>query len=289
MRVVYLDVLFAVNVCTALLQLAATALLCRRRLSALRSVLSCGLVAALSCGVFFAPESVWLSAAARLLLPAAAVAVGFRRPGRRVFFKCWLTYCGVGVILAGLVLAVSLWLLPGAVSYGNTALYVEVSPLLLIGCCGGSYLLLALFSRLTARQPAAWHCRVTVTFAGRSVTVRALADSGNALRDGLTDAPVIVMGLQELSPLLPEGGQAFFLNGGTGGCADPAFCRRVRLLPCRTVAGKSLLPAFRPDRVQTDFSRRDGGWEEIPRALVAVSRERLSEDYGALLNAEIFK
>ncbi len=76
------------------------------------------------------------------------------------------------------------------------------------------------------------------------VTLTALIDSGNLLRDALTGLPVIVISRRAAMQLgqLPQGS---------------TLPQGMRLMPVRTVNGDSLMALFRPDTV----SLRDGnGW-----------------------------
>lgn len=82
---------------------------------------------------------------------------------------------------------------------------------------------------------------VTVTYGARTVSLLALHDTGNALRDPLTGEAVLV--------LSPEIGMELGIDGQI--LQDPAghLMPGIRLIPAQTVGGRGLLAAVRCDSV----------------------------------------
>ncbi len=122
---------------------------------------------------------------------------------------------------------------------------------------------------------------VTLTRRGRTLRLRALEDSGNALTDPLSGDGVVVADAAALAPLFDdpallrlEAPEALAQLAGAQG-------RGLRLLPCACVAsGRTLLLCFRPDGIRVDGKeRRD--------LLVAVSPNRLSPEgrYEAIIRS----
>lgn len=102
-----------------------------------------------------------------------------------------------------------------------------------LACC----LPVFLYSRGGRPAPAAM---LHITCRGRSVTLPCFCDTGNTLHDPVTGLPVIVAPASAFSGLLPPGLRPLEENG-----LPPGF----RLLPAETVAGRKLLPCFRPERL----------------------------------------
>jgi stage II sporulation protein GA (sporulation sigma-E factor processing peptidase) len=128
-----------------------------------------------------------------------------------------------------------------------------------------------IFRCVGARQGERLH-DVTLTRRGRTLTLRALEDSGNALTDPLTGDAVLVASAAALAPLFDDPAcltldapEALAKLSGEQG-------RGLRLLPCACVtAQRGLLLCFRPDSIEVDGkARRD--------LLVAVSPHRLSPE-----------
>lgn len=86
------------------------------------------------------------------------------------------------------------------------------------------------------------------------VTLAALTDTGNLLRDPLTGLPVIVCARRALTPLCPDAAREPYPSG-------------MRLISVRTVAGSALMPVFRPDSLRIRQAR---AWREV-RAVIGLA------------------
>lgn len=83
---------------------------------------------------------------------------------------------------------------------------------------------------------------------GNSVTLRALVDSGNLLRDPVSGKSVIVADLERLAPHLPRDlVRACRAQSPTDFLSTYEHARRVRPIPTATATGASLLLAIVPD------------------------------------------
>lgn len=126
---------------------------------------------------------------------------------------------------------------------------------------------LAVLCRMGLRTRGRQYVSVTVTYDGRTVSLRALCDTGNTLRDPISGENVMV--------LSPEVGRILgipmrVLQDPTGS-VEPG----IRLIPARTVGGGGLLAALRCERV--DIGGRSAG------TLVAFARESFGNgEYQAL-------
>ena len=141
------------------------------------------------------------------------------------------------------------------------------------------YALVALlFRRVGAHSGERLH-DVTLTRRGRTLTLRALEDTGNALHDPLTGDAVLVADAAALAPLFDDPAALTLSAPEALAALAGEQGRGLRLLPCACVAAeRALLLCFRPDGVAVDGKpRRD--------LLVAVSPNRLSPEgrYDAII------
>ena len=126
---------------------------------------------------------------------------------------------------------------------------------------------LAALCRIGLRSRGREKVPVTVTYAGRSIQVLALHDTGNGLRDPITGGSVTV--------LSPELGEKLGIPSEV--LRDPAgaVMPGIRLIPARTVGGGGLLAAVRCDSVT--IGGRPAG------CIVAFARENFGNgEYQAL-------
>lgn len=127
------------------------------------------------------------------------------------------------------------------------------------GAAALSPLLLPGLLLLMGRGPRPSCGQVRLRRMGREVTLTAMVDSGNLLRDPITGLPVIVCARRAVAPLLPPG-------------AAEGLAPGMRLISVRTVAGTSLMAVFRP---QEALVRGAGPWRPV-KALVGVAPQGYS-------------
>jgi len=263
MKIIYADSLVLMNAAVDYVLLLAAGKLCAAPLRRWRMGLAAllGGLYALLCAVypgFWALWTVKLAAGAVMVL----IAYGPERRTVRVlaaFYAAAAAFGGAVRFAAGL----------GGESAGlGSPVSLRVLALSFAVCYAAVALI---FRRIGARQAERLY-EVTVTRRGRTVSLRALADSGNALTDPLTGDAVMVASAAALAPLFddPEllslgAPEALARLAGEQG-------RGLRLLPCACVtAEQGLLLCFRPDSITVDGgARRD--------LLVAVSPHRLSPE-----------
>ena len=107
---------------------------------------------------------------------------------------------------------------------------------------------------LTGRAPWTECSQIVIRRDGHKITLTAMVDSGNLLRDPITGLPVIVCSRKALVPLLPPPSPEGLAPG-------------MRLISVRTVAGTALMAVFRP---QETLVRCGGTWRKVT-ALVGIA------------------
>ena len=154
--VIYLDVLLLVNFLVAYLLLQAAGVLTGQR-AAFARMLTGSVCAAVSALILFAPElsyPVQIMYKLATALAIAALTFGWRDKLRLLAAACW--YAALNILLAGLVVLIIFQTGTTLLQTGNLAVYLRVSPLLLLGlsglCCGAVEVGLRFFRRRPAKQ-----------------------------------------------------------------------------------------------------------------------------------------
>lgn len=276
--VVYLDVLLLVNFLIGFLMVGVVGLLAGPPPSFLRQVLSgcCGAVASLF--ILFPPlpwlcQILWQLGGCCLMILAAfgrGKAAGF-------FIRTGLLWAG-NLLTAGAVILSCLKLdLPG-VHTNNLQVYLYVSPQVLFWCSVGVYLAGWLWTKFWAGKQPDPLMSLEVTVMEGTLTLRGLLDTGFRLRDDWSGRPVLLISLPLMGDrMAPELVEALENWSGGGEANLPG----LRLLPCATVSGQTLLPAL-PVKVRLE------GRKEIS-ILGAFTKEKLraGEEAEALLGWDL--
>ena len=272
MEVIYVDSLFALDLiidyCLLLLSGRVSGVVLHRG----RYLLG-ALVGAVYAVCMVLPGMLWLRATPmKLALGVLMALIAYGSETR--FWRCAAVFFAVSALFGGAVLAASL--LAGAEALGGVFVSVSLRTLALsFGIC--YFVVMGLFRRAAVK--AARRVQLAkITYRGRTVTLRALRDTGNTLHDPTGGRGVLIAEREAVQPLLPYG----LPRDPAAAMLQLPDLRGWKLLPCRTVgADTALLLCFRPDAVTADGKAED--------LLVGITDSRLSDNgsYQALLPEEL--
>ncbi len=204
-------------------------------------------LAALSALILFAPEQsypVQLLYKGGTALLINAVVFGWQNKRRLLTAACW--YAALNVALAGVVLLVILRTGTPLLQTGNLAVYLRVSPLLLVVlsgvCCGAVELGVRLLDR---RKPPAQSVGLELELCGSVIHLRAALDTGCHLTDPITCLPVLVVSFPDAKNRIPSSLREYLAAWFAGSApGEPPAGARLRLIPCTSASDRSLLPGF---------------------------------------------
>ena len=256
--------LFIINFFITYFLLLATAKFTKKRTSAPRFIISSALGGAYSLIILF-DISKPVSAALKLAAAAVIVLVAFRFHSAASFLKTYVIFYVMSFLFLGVIYAVSLALKTPYIQVGRGTVYLNISARALLLSAFFAYIVSSLTVRIYNRHIAAGEVlTITVENGGESVTLSALSDTGNKLREPFSNYPVIVADRERLSAAASD--------------------KTARLIPTSTVGGKAFMTAFKPDRVTVKTSK---GSEEIQNVYVALSDDLKEREFSAVLNPEI--
>lgn len=261
MRVIYLDVLLALNFCMDYCILRAASALGGRSCPVWR------LAAAAAAGAGYAAGCVLLPALSalpvRIACCAGMAATAFSVRSARMLVRQTLLVLLVSFVFGGCVFALEQ--LSGASLSAGGALYAPVSRKMLLVAAALAYGLSGLVFRGKAQENRPHGETVCVTVSGKMQEFYLLVDSGNTLRDPMTGRPVLILTRAAAARVLPDELQFLPLLLGRGNAAE--LVQRAqqtgaagwRLVSFQSVGGGGLMPCFRPDAVtREDGSAYDG-------------------------------
>lgn len=267
MEVIYIDSLFALNFLIDYCILLASARVCGVMLRRWRYLLAALLGAAYAAALILPGMRFLGQTALKLVLGITMSLIAFG--GETHLLRCTVVFFAVSAAFGGAVFAASL--LAGTDSSGGAL--VSVSGRVLVLSFAVCYAAVSLVFRRRAKAADREIRPVVITNGNRSVTLRGLRDSGNALHDPVTGCCAAVADRTAVLPLF-EGTEALTLPDDAVGALEmlsalPGCAGRFRLLPYAAVGvSGALLVAFRPERVTVA-----GTPEEL---LIALSPSPLS-------------
>lgn len=273
-QAIYGDLYFIVNFTMDTLSLYLTAKLLRLPCAGWRLAIGGAVGAFYSVLSLFLPDGNLLSAATALLIPCLLCLLTFGWQNVRAFLRELTAFWVLSILLGGAVTAVCYAV--GAWGKKQVSVGGTVQPLMgdlpFWGLLFIALLATALVTLLLkVRKPTARTAEITVEEEA-SVRLNALVDSGNLLTEPISGLPVIVVDRSQVSAILPD--ELRFL-------ASPSeqhphsTSRRLRLIPCKTASGESMLYGFIPKRLLV---------AGVPRsACIAVGQLPKNSDYVAIM------
>ena len=278
---VYVDLYFLINTCMNLLALMISATLLHRKISRWRAWLAAaagGLWAVMA--LFLGVEGLWglLCDAAVIFLMCTAVFAT-----KKTSFGALLKFTLVGVltsmILGGVMTALyalfnRIKLPLGESQENSSSLLIFVLIAALAGLAtvhGGRFLGLSKKSK---------YVTVNAVLFGKAVTLRAMVDTGNRLREPISGRSVIVADRARILEALPPSLSATLKSSSPDRwLSNGQYATHIRLVPTNTATGAGMLPAILPDKLLlTD------GKETYPADyLIAPAPMETSSDFDAVI------
>ena len=259
---VYLDVLLLSNLWVDYALLRTAARLTHTPLPPPRAALAsaAGAVSALTILLPAMPAAVCLAGRCLTAFAIAAAAFGMHSP--RLLLRQTAVLFLLSLFFCGAVYALAMLRAPVGFLMQNTVVYADVSLLTLLIATTAAAAVSVWLAKRRERLPKAGY-QLHLRIGGADYCLPALADTGSALCDAFSGRPVVVCPAHRLGKWLAQYPDA------ESAAAD---CRGFRMIPVRTVAGTSLLPAFLPERAAILPS---GHSTEIPLdVLIALTAEQ---------------
>lgn len=242
-QVIYLDVLIFLNTAITFILLLACSRMMKLAPSAGRYVIGSVLGGASSL-IIFAPDMGFILSLITKLLFCLIIVFTVYNPKR---LKSVLRQTGyfftVSFIFAGIMLCMSS--LPGVslISYNNGIAYIDVSMFSLICAAIICYVVTGILNRITrCSQEESVLYNIRIRCGNATVSMASVLDTGNSLTDPFSGDSLLIASEYDVANIMPDEVRNYIAG-------DSHKCESLRLVPCNTVAGETLLPVFKADEV----------------------------------------
>lgn len=278
--VIYLDVLLLVNFLVGYFLLKAVGLLTGTMLPFWRVMLGAA-AAACSSLILLAPElPFWGQLLYQLGTALAICRLAFGKRPIRTFMRQILWFTLLNLLEAGFVVfAVQHWLLVG-IETNNLAVYVNLSPWVLLLSVLAVYLCIRLGVLLFGEPPPPEDWQIELCVEDNKILLRGYLDTGFMVQDPVSGGQVILLNWEAVQKKLPPALQNFLEAYFLGQSPQPYPGMALRLIPCRTVAGQQVLPGIIVEKARI---QRNGKCMVCNRLTAAFTTEALlGGDYDVL-------
>ena len=273
-QTVYADIYFLVNFSMDFLALFLVARLLDRKIALLRFILAAALGGIYACVALFLPVSGLFSflidAVACVMMTFLAVG-GRRRIKDTLIFS--LVFGAVSILLGGAMTALF-------------NLFNKIGLDKLFGDSGGGdgisvwlFLILAIISGLISafggrffkRRSTRRQGKIAISYAGTTIKLDCLLDSGNLLREPISRLPCVVADIDAIKNIFPRSFVEAIKKGDITRVGEQERTR-IRMIPVNTAMGETIMYGIRVDSMKLDL----GKGEVFIDAYLVLSKDRIS-------------
>ena len=294
MPVIYIDVLFVVNLLINYILLRACCAFTNLKQNKYRIMFGAFIGACYSVLIFFPDFSALYSTICKLLISMLIVACSFPFYTFKNYLKTLLIFYMVSFGFGGCVLGVFYFSDIGArlgAVYSNGIFYFNL-PWTVLALCGTMFFLaVKLFGLFSGRsyRGSSLKKRLCLSYGNNTAEITALLDTGNSLIDPITLSPVIVAEYRSIKHLFNDdikNGLERIGHDNLSWIMTEVSQKglRARLIPFSSLGKENgMLIGFVPDKAEI---YDDCGVRVLEKCVVAISEHCLSKDrsYAALLN-----
>jgi len=282
-KTVYLDVLFLINFILNYLILLICAKVSSVHINRVRIALAAFTGAVYAAGVFFLSLSFLHMAVSRLIVAAIMVLIAFSFYTLRRVLKLFFIFMGITLAFGGGIFAIYFVTNLGA-QVQNGIFYINLPFNLLFFGTVVTYAIISIaFRKNPSLDLKSGVYTAEISIFGSTIRLQALLDTGNKLRDPLSNKPVVIAEYSAIREALPFEIRAILDNTNRLNylSAIERIPRRfkIRLVPFRTVRDETdMFLAFSADCVSIEKTK-------MTNVLIAVNPEKISDDeeYSALV------
>lgn len=271
--VIYIDVLITVNLIIDYFLVLLTAKINKITYKNFRIVLGALIGSLFSIYIFYENANILINAFVRLFSAAVVILVAFGFNSIKGYFRNIITLFIVSFIYCGAMFAIWIIFKTNSIVINNSVVYLNISPIALISLTIIIYfLIIFLKSILKKNAIKANRADVSLYFCGKKEQFKAIFDTGNSVKDILSNSEVIFISKS----------MGFKFIGGR----PSDFPNMYRLLPCGSVTGSKILEGVRIDKAEISINKNQ---IILTRPILAFCETNIDNEFSLLLNPEILE
>ncbi len=278
--VLYVDILIILNLFIDYFLLLSSAVLLKQNAKKLRLILA-SIVGSLSSLFIFLPTLPPVCMVlVKLMIGFCLVLIAFGYKTKIVFIKNVLLFFAENLIFIGIMFFLWMFASPPGMLWKNGVTYMPISPAILILGSIIAYFATCLINFIISKRI---ECKkiysIIIEFNNKTLKINALYDTGNCLTEPFSGKPVCICEYDSVFKILPKN-LVDFLEHSSNVTDNFKSNGSLRLVPCDTITGGGILPAFLPKTVMVLCNNIEYNYE----CYVAVTTNKLSDgEYSAII------
>ena len=288
---VYIDIILLENLCMNYIILFATAYIMKLKISHIRLVASSGIGAIYSIMLYMQILPIYSNLIMKIVLSIAMVYIAYMPRNIKNIVKQLIIFYLISFIFGGCAFALLYFIKPENIIMKN-GVYIGTYPIkiaLLGGIVGFvvTYIAFKIIKNRASKKDIIYPLEIKIN--EKSISMNALLDTGNMLKDPITLMPVIVVEKEMLYDFLPKeilNNLEKIIGGDTKEVTEKnvEYMSKFRIIPYNSI-GNGLMLGFKADKVKIIIDDEE---KEVNNAIIGIFNESFnSNTYSALISLEI--
>lgn len=273
---IYLDIVFIENLLMNYIILFGTGFIQKIKMKNLKLVISSLLGATYSIIAYLNLIPIYSSIFMKILLSLIMIYIAFNPQNIKKLLKTLLLFYLISFVTGGCALALLYLISPQSISFSNGAL-VGTYPMkvtLVAGAIG--FLIIQYSFRINKMKLKKQDliCNIKIKVCGKLLKTKAFLDSGNNLKDPITNTPVVIIEKGELQNIIN-------IEQLEGGESD----LKIRFIPFKAIGKKNgLLMGIKADYIEIKY---DDEKTLVNNVILGLYENQISKNYSALVGLNI--
>ena len=295
---VYLDVILIENLCMNYIILFATGYIMKLKIKHLRIILSSAIGGVYAIISYMDIIPVYSTLIAKVILSISMVYIAYYPKNIKLCLKELLLFYLVSFVFGGCAFALLYIIKPQNILMKN-GVYIGTYPIkvAIIGALVGfiiTYLAFKLIKGRISKKNVFYE--VTIIFKGKIVGVTAMLDTGNLLKDPISQMPVMLVQKDKLYKIIPKNildSIEKALGGDDNIEIDTKerneYFSRFRIIPFKSIGKQNgMLIGFKADKIKIDIN---DNVEDLKNIIIGIYNGKFSksEKYSALIGLDILE
>lgn len=290
---IYIDIILLENLCMNYIILFATAYIMKLKINHIKIVVSSTIGAIYSIMLYMQILPIYSNLIAKIVLSIVMVYIAYMPQNIKKLIKQLILFYLISFAFGGCAFALLYFIKPENIIMKN-GVYIGTYPIkiaLLGGIVGFviTYVAFGIIKNKTSKNNIIYPLEIKIN--KKTISLNALLDTGNMLKDPITLMPVIVVEKEKLYSFLPTeilNNLERIVGGDTKEIIEKnmEYMSKFRIIPYNSIGKQNgLMLGFKADNVKIIIDEEE---KEINNAIIGIFNESFnSNKYSALISLEI--
>lgn len=253
----YVDIIFLENVFMNCIIFLATGIILKNQTKILRNIIASIIGSIYAIIIYVSNIEIYSNIFLKLILSFAIVYIAFKPPNLKSFIKHTIIFYLTSFTFGGVAFALLYFVSPQDILYQDGVL-IGTYPIKMILAGGilGFIIITVAFKNIKGKfNRKDMFCDITLSEKNKQTKIKAIIDTGNFLKDPLTNLPVIVIEKSKLSMFFPAivlDNISSIINGEDIELGE--YASRIRIIPFNSLGKENgLLLGIKVEKIEIEY------------------------------------